>query len=166
MEFLVRQAMRGDWDAFASLIDKHKESMYKTAWIFLRNDQDAADAISETILTCYEKLPTLNNPAAFKPWLLRILKNKCFDILRQAGRTDFFDEPPVSVPFHDQAFDQIEWKELLKCLDPVSAEIMELHYFDNLSASEIGEVMEMNRNTVLTRLKRAKKRLQEEYGIQ
>ena len=165
MEVLVRQAMNGDWDAFASLIERHKESMYKTAWIFLRNDQDAADAIQETILTCYEKIQTLKNPSAFKTWLLRILKNKCFDLLRQTAKTESLDELPSPVHFHDPVFGEIEWKELLQCLDPISAEIIELHFFDDLTASEIAEVMDMNRNTVLTRLRRAKEKLREIYNM-
>lgn len=56
MEELVRKAKRGDSSAFAELIRLCTQSMYRVAWAYLGNDEDAADAISETVLVCYERL--------------------------------------------------------------------------------------------------------------
>ena len=161
MDSLVLRAMDGDGEAFAELIRQNKESMYKAAWIFLRNDQDVADAIQETILTSYEKLFTLKNPAYFRTWLLRILKNKCMDLLRATRGVESYDSLPDIAGEKEPEYDKLEWKSLLSCLDSVSAEILELHYFDGLTAAEIAEVMELNRNTVLTRLKRGRAKLRQ-----
>ena len=57
MENLVKKAKSGDSGAFAQLIRMNTQSMYKVAWAYLKNDEDVADAIQETILKCYEKLP-------------------------------------------------------------------------------------------------------------
>ena len=59
MENLVKKAKSGDSGAFAQLIRMNTQSMYKVAWAYLKNDEDVADAIQETILKCYEKLSTL-----------------------------------------------------------------------------------------------------------
>ena len=56
MKSLVRQAQRGDDQAFVELIEENKQTMYKVAVGILRNDSDAADAIQESILTCYERM--------------------------------------------------------------------------------------------------------------
>ena len=83
MDNLVKRAQRGDADAFAELIQSQMQNMYKTARAMLRDDEDAADAISDTILVCWEKLKQLKKEEFFKTWMTRILINKCNDYLRQ-----------------------------------------------------------------------------------
>ena len=86
MEILVKKAKKGDTDAFAQLIRMNAQSMYKVAWAYLKNEEDAADAIQETILICYEKLGTLKKSKYFKTWLIRILMNQCNDLLKTRRR--------------------------------------------------------------------------------
>ena len=83
MKSLVRQAQRGDAQAFVELIEENKQTMYNVAVGILRNDSDAADAIQESILTCYERMTELKKPQYFKTWLLRILINNCNQMLRE-----------------------------------------------------------------------------------
>ena len=83
MEALVTAAKNGDKEAFVQLIQINKQSMYKAAWVYLRNEQDIADALQNTILSCYEKIQGLREVKYFKTWLMRILINECKDILRQ-----------------------------------------------------------------------------------
>ena len=83
MKDLVEKARNGDKKAFDHLIRSQMENMYKTAISYLKNDEDAADAIQEAILTCYEKLDTLKTDGYFRTWLTRILINKCKDMLRK-----------------------------------------------------------------------------------
>ena len=83
MKSLVKRAQRGDDQAFVELIEENKQAMYKIAVGILKNDFDAADAIQESILTCYEKLRELKKAQYFKTWLLRILINNCNQMLRE-----------------------------------------------------------------------------------
>ena len=83
MKFLVKRAQRGDDQAFVELIEENKQAMYKVAVGILKNDFDAADAIQQSILTCYEKLKELKKAQYFKTWLLRILINNCNQMLRE-----------------------------------------------------------------------------------
>ena len=83
MKSLVKRAQRGDDQAFVELIEENKQAMYKVAVGILKNDFDAADAIQESILTCYEKLRELKKAQYFKTWLLRILINNCNQMLRE-----------------------------------------------------------------------------------
>lgn len=73
MRELVRRARQGDADAFTELMQLQMENMYKTVRSYLKNDENAADAISDMILTCYEKLNTLKIDAYFRTWMTRIL---------------------------------------------------------------------------------------------
>lgn len=83
MEEEIRLAMEGDADAFLALMDRYNQQMYKTAWSILKRDADVADAMQETIITCYEKIGTLRNPAFFRTWVMRVLINECYQILRK-----------------------------------------------------------------------------------
>ena len=70
---LVLQAKKHDKEAFVKLVENYQVSMYKTAIAILQNDEDAADAIQETILICWEKIGSLRNAKFFKTWMTRIL---------------------------------------------------------------------------------------------
>ena len=66
---LVKRSISGDADAFLELMEKNSLAMFKVARGILDNDEDAADAIQDTILTCFEKIHTLKNPEYFKTWM-------------------------------------------------------------------------------------------------
>ena len=92
MEELVRRAKGGDGGAFVELMEGQKSTLYKVARSYLHNDADAADAVSETVLACFEKLDTLRQPRYFRTWLVRICIRKCQDLLRERKRSVPLDE--------------------------------------------------------------------------
>ena len=144
MENLVKKAKSGDSGAFAQLIRMNTQSMYKVAWAYLKNDEDVADAIQETVLKCYEKLSTLKKDSYFKTWMIRILINNCNEMLRHKGRV-------------------FPTMEMVASLDEKYQVVMLLYYSKSLSVKEIAALLEISQNTVLTRLSRARKQLRAEY---
>ena len=76
MEKLVNMAKRGDTEAFTQLMQSQMQNMYKVARSILSRDEDVADAISDTILVCWEKIDTLKKNRFFRTWMTRILINK------------------------------------------------------------------------------------------
>lgn len=164
MDNLVKKAMQKDADSFVQLMELHINSMYKSAWVYLRNENDVADAIQDTILTCYEKLDTLRSEKSFKTWMLRILINKCNDTLRQRRNYISTDED-IEKEFIEEAYELCEWKEMLNFLEEKYRIIILLHYLEGLKVREISELLCLNKNTVLTRLARAKEKLKKEYGF-
>ena len=67
---LVKRAKSGNEEAFIRLMELQSDCMYKMAKTILKNEEDVADAMAETVLTCWEKISTLR-------------KNRC--ILHQSG---------------------------------------------------------------------------------
>lgn len=159
MEKLVRKAIKGDSSAFIKIIKCCEQSMYKTAWIYLKNDQDVADAIQETILTCFEKIHTLREPRYFKTWMIRILINHCNQMLKKRSNIPVLEI--VEQGICDNEIETFEWQELLLSLEESSRIIVQLFYYEELSIKEIADVLNMNKNTVATRLARARKKLRE-----
>ena len=150
MDALITEAKNGDKEAFVRLIRMNKQSLYKTAWIYLRDEQD-------TILSCYENIQRLREPKYFKTWLMRILINECKDILCQKNHAAELDDFAEGV--HCEELNLCEWKQLLLCLDEESRKIVELYYFAEFSVKEISALLEMNSNTVSTKLSRARAKL-------
>ena len=91
-EVLIRKAKKGDKDAFCRLMDENVQSMYKIAAAYLKNDEDVADAIQDTILSCYENLKSLKQNRYFKTWMIRILINKCKDMIQKKKLVQFYLE--------------------------------------------------------------------------
>ena len=87
--------------------------MYKVARGILDNDEDAADAMQDTILTCFEKIHTLKNPEYFKTWMIRILINECNKIHRHYKNFSRAEELP-EVPGQDMSID-LSSRKCLEC---------------------------------------------------
>ena len=77
MTDLIKRSKKGDKEAFILLMDHHRQMLYNTALLVLHREDDALDAIQDTILACWENLPTLRKDQYFKTWLVKILLNKC-----------------------------------------------------------------------------------------
>ena len=158
MELLIKKAIKGDSEAFISLIDKHEVSMYKTAKAILNNEEDIGDAIQETILAAYKNIQSLNNTKYFKTWLTRILINKCNDIVRSNKNIVFIDTYKEEV-YEEKIDDKLEFDE---CFEKLSSEyklVLNLYYVEGFNSREISEMLNENENTIKSRLLRAKKYL-------
>ena len=83
MKNLVKRAQAGNKEAFITLMEEHKQALYKIAVSMLKNDADAADAMQDTVLSSFENLQGLRQPEFFKTWLTRILINHCNRILKE-----------------------------------------------------------------------------------
>ena len=89
---LVKRAKRHESEAFTELMQLYMTDMYKVAYAILMNDEDAADAIGDTILICWEKMNQLVKIRYFKTWMTRILINKCYDIRKKNQNLICLDE--------------------------------------------------------------------------
>lgn len=158
MDDLVKRAQRGDADAFTELMQSQMQNMYKIARAMLRDDEDAADAISDTILICWEKMGQLKKTEFFKTWMTRILINQCNDILRQRKKV-YPVEEVEEVPAKLEEYDNVEWMETMKCLDEKYRLVMILYYVNGLNTEEIGSVLHIPASTVRTRLARGRSQI-------
>lgn len=59
---LVKRAMRGNPKAFGTLVEREQEYLYRMAFLYVRQEQDALDAVQESILKAYKSLKTLREP--------------------------------------------------------------------------------------------------------
>ena len=72
----VKLAVSGDKQAFSRLYALVYEELYRTAFYSLRNEHDAADAVSDTVLDAYNSIGKLWSEEAFRSWIFKILSVK------------------------------------------------------------------------------------------
>lgn len=155
MTELVRRASQGDTAAFVALMEAQKQSFYKIARSFLCRDEDVADAVQETVLTCFEKLGQLRQPDYFRTWATRILINVCRDMLRARRRVMPVETVPERAePDPGQA--NAEFLALLDSIDEKYRTVLLLYYGEGFSVREISTLLSLKEETVKTRLKRGR----------
>lgn len=161
---LVRKARRRDPNAFTELMQLYMTDMYRVALAILMNDEDAADAIQDTILVCWEKINTLKHIQFFKTWMTRILINKCYKIRKSTKileELEEYEEPSACDEYN------LELKEALALLDEKYRIVMTLFYSEGYHIDEIAKILDIPKSTVQTRLKRAREKLARDYyGIE
>jgi len=82
---LITRAVDGDLDAFNQLVLQHQEVAYNVAYRIMSDENAAADATQEAVISMYRKLDTYRG-GSFKSWFLRIVTNACYDELRRQRR--------------------------------------------------------------------------------
>lgn len=162
MEELIQRARCGEPEAFTELMQGHMQTMYKVARSMLRSDEDAADAVQDTILGCWEKIGQLKEEKYFKTWMVRILINKCNDILR-AGRRYVPEDGMPEIASFDRHFENVEWNEALRSVDEKYRSVIMLYYVEGFRTGEIGQILDIPESTVRTRLSRGRKKLADIY---
>lgn len=162
MELLVQKAMKKDAEAFTALMRGQMQNMYKTARALLHSDEDIADAIQDTILTCWEKLSQLQEPKYFRTWMTRILINKCNDILRKQQKFVLVEDMP-DTPTDDLGFANLEWEQILMRLKPRDRIVVILYYVEGFKTSEIAQMLDIPESTVRGSLARSRSKLATEY---
>ncbi len=156
---LVKRAQKGDADAFVQLMERHKLSLYKIAKSYLRNEEDVADVLQDVILLAYEHIGELKQAVYFKTWITRILINRCCDLLESQKRLlsmTLQEDRTAQDPASDRAF-----YELLEELPADMRPIFLLYYGEGFRTREIARMLDMNENTVKSKLQRGRQKLRE-----
>ena len=163
-ENLVERAKKKEPDAFTELMQLYMKDMYRVALAILMNDEDAADAIQDTILVCWEKIDTLKYAQYFKTWMTRILIHKCYKRRKEIRKEERLEEYEGPAGYDEY---KLELMDALASLDEKYRIIMTLFYSEGYHINEIAEILKIPRSTVQTRLQRGRMKLARYYyGIE
>jgi RNA polymerase sigma-70 factor (ECF subfamily) len=161
MNLLVKKAKRGDTEAFIALVEECRMTLKRVAIGYLGNEEDAADAIQDTILTAYEHIGKLKKDEYFKTWMVRILINHCTKIYRIHKKNAAW-EREYEAESCDSGTADVEFRELLLALPEDSRMIFQLYYGEQFTTREIADILHVKENTVKSRLHRGKEQLREQ----
>lgn len=146
-------------EQFLELYEPVYKDMYRLAYYYLENSQDAEDVVSETVLKAYEKFTTLRKKEAFKSWIFTILVNQCMTFLRKKtvkGTSELSGEPSFDPNMEDRTVAE----ELLSVLSQEERRIVVLSVFGGYKGEEIAEVLHIKHSTVRTKYRRALKKME------
>lgn len=133
---LVKRARRGDAEAFIALIEECKMTLRRVALGYLGNEEDAADAMQDTILDAYEHIGSLKREEYFKTWLVRILINRCTKRYRMNQRKAYLEDYSEEAQ-SDAGKADVEFREMLSVLPDDSRAIFQLYYGSSLRSRKL-----------------------------
>ena len=163
IEQLVRRAKKRDPDAFTELMQLHEKDTYRTASAILPQDADIADAIQETIVKAFSGVHTLRNDKYAKTWLMRILINECYTILRKTSKVISLDEMCETTEL--AADEKSDYSDLYKAVGSLKEDLrmpVILYYIENFNIREIAQIMDISEGAVQKRLARARGKLRQD----
>ncbi|PJO41939.1 sigma-70 family RNA polymerase sigma factor [Lysinibacillus xylanilyticus] len=151
------------------MIDYGNE-LVRLAFTYVKDAEIAKDMVQNTFIKCYKSLDSFRFDAQIKTWLYRITINECKDYLKSWNYKmvhvkSFINETAKSIlPSTEKTvldkYKNEEIKDTIFSLPKVYREVVYLYYYNSLTTEEIANVLDVSVNTVKTRLRRAKQRLE------
>ena len=148
-------------EELGELIMASEDAMYHVAKTLLYSDADCADAIQEAIVKAFSKLYTLKKDAYAKTWLMRILLNECYSVMRKEKRVVSLEDYRQE----EKTEEQKDYSDLYEAIYRLQEEMrlsVTLYYLDGYSVRAIAAMMETTESAVKNRLARARQRLKRE----
>jgi len=175
-ETVLTRAAGGDREAFGRLVEEHKRAVYGLCLRLLTDAEEARDAAQEAFVRAYASLETFDLSQPFAPWVLRIARNHCLDLLRRRipsrARVELDAEgedgarrdlPDPSAERADDALERAQTRVTLEAavaaLPPNYREVIQLFHVEQMSYKEIAATLGVPIGTVMTWLHRARSRL-------
>lgn len=167
----------GDREALAPLMERHYRRLYRVMLGYLRNADDALDAVQETFVRAFEHAGRWNPEAEVAPWLTRIAINQAIDRLRRRKRRQGSEDPLDASPARelsagDAGPDRLVFgreihervSRALAGLPPGQRAVFVLRHYDQLSLEEISQALDIRLGTVKSSLHRALQHVRRRLG--
>ena len=165
---LVERCRAGDAAAWNELVDRFSRYVYAIAVrAFRLPDHDAEDVFQDVFARTFERLDSLRDDAAIRPWLAQLTRNACVDRLRSGKREQPVDEPlDWEVSEHGAALEQLD-EALdvhggLRALSDDCREVLDRFFARDESYRAIGEALDLPAGTIASRISRCLDKLRQQ----
>ncbi|WP_375162872.1 sigma-70 family RNA polymerase sigma factor [Rossellomorea sp. SC111] len=157
MSRLVKKSQKGDDKAFLKIFQQYEEDIYRMAYVYVKNENDALDVVQEVAYRAFKNIGTLKNPAYFKTWLTKIAITSALNILKKNKKVvQLKPEYEEYIGLEDQdTLLSITLHELLEKLNEEEKSLVTLRFYEGYSFKEIAEILEIPLGTAKTILYRA-----------
>ena len=151
-----------DKEEFLRLALDSEQTLFHVSFSILHDEQDCADAAQEAILKAYENRHKLKEIRYFKTWIVRIVINECYSILRRKKRFQTYDDTVQKDNAYLSNYVKEEYVDLYQAIDRLSQKekmCIILYYLEDYTIAEIADVLKIPIGTVKSRLHHARKEL-------
>lgn len=146
-----------DKTEFSQRVLEAEKTLYRVSKSILINETDCEDAVQEAILKAYTKRNTLREEKYFKTWLVRIVINECYQLLRTKNQElsyeDYFQEQQTEANSYSELYEAILSLDIKHRLPVI------LHYMEGYSVEEAAGILKIPAGTVKSRLFKGRKQL-------
>lgn len=135
------------------LILSSYEAMYRLAYSYVGNEDDAMDIVQESAYKAIKNAPSVTNPQYLKTWLWRIIINTSIDCLRKRQMEASFYE--AEEPAAEDRYTDFDTLEALNILDERERSVIVLRFFEDRKLAEIAKILDLNVSTIKSILYRS-----------
>ncbi len=142
---------------FSDMYERHSKAVYGVCLMYLKNKDDAEEAVSESYIRLMESVPRFESDAHAKAYLMRTAVNVCKNLLKSGWRKNTVHDEDVMM--YMTAPEERGIMEEILALPPKYRVIIYMHYYMGYTAKEIAVIMNLSQSAVLSRLSRGRNRL-------
>ncbi len=168
----VIKACKGDKNAFSELIQERKSDIYRIAYTYVKNEEEALEILHDTVYKALISVRKLKNVDCFNAWLSRIIVTCSLDFIKKRKKAIWSElyingqEEAENIPDetadYDDVVSSLDIMSAIDRLDLNSKTIIMLKYFQDFTLVQISEILACPLGTIKTRLNRALKTLKVE----
>lgn len=169
---LVSRLCAGDSGAVALLDSLYRDAMIRFCWGYLGRMEEAEDALQDV---WYKVFTAKDIPRSFRPWLYKVARNHCLNMLRDRGRHKDRHAIPAASQLKESLTGHLtklvreerrsKLDDVVQSLPESQREVLRLRYVEELSRGEIAEVLDLPESVVKSRLFEGLKRLREHTSL-
>lgn len=163
MERLVKKAQKGNDKAYLELFQQFEADIYRMAYVYVKNKNDALDIVQEVAYQSFKKIGTLNKPEYFKTWLMKITINCALNLVNKNKKVVQLNpqfEVHTGAEVEDIAI-SLSLRELMDTLQEDEKSVILLKYYNDRTLKEISEILEIPLGTAKSILYRALNKLRQ-----
>ena len=147
-------------EQFTCLAQRYIDTVYRVALNYIKSPADADDITQNVFLKLLQEKKPFDSDDHVKHWLIRVTVNECKNLVRSRWwRAESFEEYAGTLVFDNQA--QSDLFQMVMDLPRKYRLPIYLHYYEEYSTQEIGQLLKLPKNTVCTQLKRGRELLKE-----
>ena len=145
-------------EEFAIVAEKYMDTIYRVAYSWLKNQDDANDVTQDVLIKLYKSTKEFESDSHMKNWLIKVTVNECKMLFRSPWRkTDDIIDYAETLGFEEESYYDL-FQAVMRLDKKYSVPLM-LFYYDGYSTAEISNMIGVRENTVSTRIFRAKAKL-------
>ncbi|MBA2174862.1 sigma-70 family RNA polymerase sigma factor [Halobacillus locisalis] len=164
MKRLVKKAQKGNDQAFLQLFQHYEQDVYRMAYVYVKNQEDALDIVQEVAYQSYKKIDTLKQPEYIKTWLIRITINCATNLLRKNKKVVHLQtqhEKYMGTEEIDLSL-SISLRDVMEKLEVDEKSIVLLRFYHHYTFQEVADLLDLPIGTAKTILYRALRKLRYE----
>lgn len=165
---VIKKIKKGNQQAFKKLYHAYADYALRSAYAITSNQNHAADIVQETFIKVYRNIESFDEKRSFKPWFYQILLNESRRYMtRQNKQAIPVESEELLDYFHEQDTELGDYDHLDRALDQLSEmhrTVLTLKYMNEFTEREIAQMLELNVNTVKSRLYKGRQQLKAIIG--